>query len=64
VGEYFGGDQGALGVQIRNSAALFRFETAWAAILVASLLGIRRSTAIVVLERLTLGWVSSSRRVE
>ena len=37
VGEYFGGTQEALGVQIRNSAALFAFETAWAAILVASI---------------------------
>ncbi len=26
VGEYFGGSQEALGVQIRNSAALFQFE--------------------------------------
>ena len=40
VGEYFGGSQEALGVQIRNSAGLFRFETAWSAILVASILGI------------------------
>ena len=35
VGEYFGGSQQQLGIQIKNSAALFQFETAWAAILVA-----------------------------
>ena len=40
VGEYFGGSQQALGIQIKNSAALFDFNTAWAAILVASILGI------------------------
>jgi NitT/TauT family transport system permease protein len=61
VGEYFGGSQEALGVQIRNSAALFQFETAWAAILVASLLGIAFYVAIGALERLTMGWVPSAR---
>ena len=40
VGEYFGGSQQQLGIQIKNSAALFQFETAWAAILVACILGI------------------------
>ncbi len=40
VGEYFGGSQDALGILIKNSAALFQFETAWAAILVACLFGI------------------------
>jgi NitT/TauT family transport system permease protein len=64
VGEYFGGDQGALGVQIRNSAALFAFETAWAAILVASILGIAFYLAVVILERLTMGWHPSARMAE
>ena len=36
VGEYFLSSQEALGFQIRNSAALFQFELAWAAIVVAS----------------------------
>ncbi len=40
VGEYFGGSQQQLGIQIKNSAALFQFETAWAAILVACILGL------------------------
>jgi NitT/TauT family transport system permease protein len=64
VGEYFGGDTGALGVQIRNSAALFAFETAWAAILVASILGIAFYLAIALVERLTLDWHPSARTVE
>jgi NitT/TauT family transport system permease protein len=64
VGEYFGGDQGALGVQIRNSAALFEFETAWAAILVASLLGIGFYLVIVLIERATMGWHPSARTAE
>ena len=56
VGEYFGGSQEALGVQIRNSAALFRFETAWAAIMVASILGIAFYLAISLVERSALRW--------
>ena len=61
VGEYFGGDQGALGVQIRNSAALFQFETAWAAILVASILGIAFYMTVALAERLTMTWHPSAR---
>jgi NitT/TauT family transport system permease protein len=64
VGEYFGGSTEALGVQIRNSAALFAFETAWAAILVASILGIAFYVAIVVAERVMMGWHPSARRAE
>ena len=64
VGEYFGGDQGALGVQIRNSAALFEFERAWAAILVASLLGIGFYLVIAIVERLTMTWHPAARTAE
>jgi len=64
VGEYFGGDTGALGVQIRNSAALFAFETAWAAIVVASILGIAFYLAIALVERLTMNWHTSARVAE
>jgi NitT/TauT family transport system permease protein len=56
VGEYFGGSQQALGIQIKNSAALFDFTTAWAAIMVASLLGIAFYAAVATLERLVLKW--------
>jgi len=61
VGEYFGGSQEALGIQIRNSAALFQFETAWAAIMVASILGIAFYAAVALLERLVVGWQPSVR---
>jgi NitT/TauT family transport system permease protein len=64
VGEYFGGSVEALGVQIRNSAALFAFETAWAAILVASILGICFYLTIGLFERLTMGWHPSARTIE
>ena len=47
VGEYFGGSQQQLGIQIKNSAALFQFETAWAAIVVACMLGIAFYLAVV-----------------
>jgi NitT/TauT family transport system permease protein len=61
VGEYFGGSQEALGVQIRNSAALFAFETAWAAILVASILGLSFYLTIALIERLAMNWHPSAR---
>jgi len=56
VGEYFGGDQRQLGIQIKNSAALFAFELAWAAILVACLLGIGFYLAVVLGEKLVMRW--------
>ena len=48
VGEYFGGSFNALGVLIRSDAQVFHFETAWAGILVASLLGIALYLAVAV----------------
>ena len=61
VGEYFLSSQEALGFQIRNSAALFQFETAWAAITVASIFGIAFYAAVALVERLTMGWHHSTR---
>ncbi len=61
VGEYFLSSQDALGFQIRNSAALFQFETAWAAIVVASLFGIAFYASVALVERLTMGWHHSTR---
>jgi NitT/TauT family transport system permease protein len=61
VGEYFLSSQEALGFQIRNSAALFQFELAWAAIVVASVLGILFYAAVALVERLTMGWHPSAR---
>jgi NitT/TauT family transport system permease protein len=61
VGEYFGGPRIALGVFITQEAALFRFASAWAAILVACLLGIALYLIILLLERLAMPWHPSFR---
>jgi len=41
---------------IRSDAQVFQFERAWAGILVASLLGISLYLAVVVAERVLVGW--------
>jgi NitT/TauT family transport system permease protein len=61
VGDYFGGSTKALGVEIQSSVALGQFETAWAAILVASILGLTFYSAVAVAERLALSWHPSVR---
>ncbi len=61
VGDYFGGSQDALGIQIRRFAGIFAFEEAWAAILVASVLGIGFYAAVAIAERLALSWHPSVR---
>ncbi len=61
VGDYFGGSQDALGIQIRRQAGVFAFTEAWAAILVASILGILFYGAVAAVERLTMGWLPSAR---
>jgi NitT/TauT family transport system permease protein len=64
VGDYFGGSDQALGILIRQSAGIFAFEEAWAAILVASVLGIAFYAAVALVERLTMGWHASARRAD
>jgi NitT/TauT family transport system permease protein len=61
VGDYFGGSTEALGVQIQSSVALSRYEVAWAAILVASLLGMVLYGTVALAERLTVRWHPSTR---
>jgi NitT/TauT family transport system permease protein len=61
VGEYFGGSYDALGVLIRSKAQILDFETAWAGILVASVLGIALYLAVVVAERLVVRWSPEAR---
>ena len=61
VGDYFGGSQEALGIQIRRQAGVFAFTEAWAAIVVASILGILFYAAVAVAERLTMRWHPSAR---
>jgi NitT/TauT family transport system permease protein len=62
VGDYFGGSTEALGIQIRASVGISQFEYAWAAIIVASLLGIAFYATVAAVERLVLGgWHASTR---
>jgi len=59
VGEYFGGPRTALGVYISGEATLFRFANAWAAIVLACLLGIGFYVIAVLAERLVLPWYAA-----
>jgi NitT/TauT family transport system permease protein len=62
VGEYFGGaSSSALGVLINSDAAVFDFTTAWAGIVVASLLGIALYLVVVIAERFLVRWTPESR---
>jgi len=64
VGEYFGGSLDALGVQIKDSVLESRYEEGWAAILVASIIGIAFYLAIVAVERVAISWHPSIRQKE
>ena len=55
VSDYFG-TFGSLGITIKNSVSLFDFETAWAAILTASILGVLMYVGVAVVERFALRW--------
>ena len=55
VSDYFG-TFGSLGITIKNSVSLFDFETAWAAILMASILGVLLYVAVALAERIALQW--------
>jgi NitT/TauT family transport system permease protein len=61
VAEYFGGAFIALGVLIRSDAQILDFQTAWAGILVASLLGLALYAAVVLVERLVVRWTPATR---
>jgi NitT/TauT family transport system permease protein len=62
VGEWFGGaSENALGVLINSDAAIFDFTTAWAGIVVASLLGIALYLAVVLSERALVRWTPEAR---
>ena len=61
VGDYFGGSQDSLGIVIRRDAGIFAFEHAWAAIVVASVLGILFYASVALIERLAMGWHPSAR---
>jgi NitT/TauT family transport system permease protein len=61
VAEYFGGPRIALGVFITQEAALFRFSSAWAAIIIACIMGITLYVIILAVERLIMPWHVSYR---
>ena len=61
VGEYFGGAFNALGVLIRSDAQIFDFTTAWAGIVVASLLGIALYLTVALAERCLVRWSPDAR---
>ena len=56
VGEYFGGSFNALGVLIRSDAQILDFTTAWAGIVIASVLGIALYLAVAIAERYLVRW--------
>lgn len=61
VGDYFGGSQDALGIQIRLYTGVFAYPEAWAAIVLASILGILFYGAVAAVEQLTMRWLPSAR---
>jgi NitT/TauT family transport system permease protein len=61
VSEYFGGSRDALGIYISQQAALFHFAEAWAAIIVACIMGIAFYALILLGERLIMPWHVSMR---
>jgi NitT/TauT family transport system permease protein len=64
IAEYFGGPQDVLGQYIVNRAQLFQFPDAWAAILVASILGVTFYVLVLVAERWLMPWHVSIRTGE
>jgi NitT/TauT family transport system permease protein len=64
VGEYFGGPQTALGIYITSEAYVFRYPNAWAAIILACLLGIVFYLLALLAERLVLPWYAAMREQE
>jgi NitT/TauT family transport system permease protein len=62
VGDYFGGSLEALGIVILSAVNLSRYATSWAAILVASVLGIAFYAAVSLTERYVLSWHPAVRR--
>lgn len=64
VSEYFGGNRSALGVFITQEAAQFRFARAWAAIIIACVVGVTFYAVILLIERLVIPWHASVRKSE
>lgn len=56
VGEFFGGPLYSLGIYVTNQTGSFKYPNAWAAIVVACVLGIALYLVAVLLERLAMPW--------
>ena len=56
VGEFFGGPLYSLGIYVTNQTGSFKYPNAWAAIVLACVLGIALYLAAVVVERLVIPW--------
>lgn len=56
VAEYFGGTAQALGVVIANSAAVSRFDLTWAAVALASAIGLALYALVALVEALVVPW--------
>lgn len=61
VSEYFGGNRSALGIFITQEAAQFRFANAWAAIIIACIVGLTFYLVVLLVERAAIPWHSSVR---
>jgi NitT/TauT family transport system permease protein len=61
VGEFFGAGGQGLGFRIQIEAGRFGFDIVWAAIIVASLIGILWYNLVTWLERRITGWHVSFR---
>lgn len=61
VGEFFGGPRATLGVFITQEAAGFDFARAWAAIVMASIIGIGFYVSVLLAERLLMPWDKGNR---
>ncbi len=56
VAEYFGGPQDRIGNVITSSAGFARYDVAWAAIAVASAVGLALFAAALLVERVSMPW--------
>lgn len=64
VSEFFGGPRATLGVFITQEASRFAFARTWAAIVVASLIGLTVYNVVLWLERRVMPWHNSMRQRE
>jgi NitT/TauT family transport system permease protein len=56
VGEFFGGPQYSLGIYVTNQTGSFKYPNAWAAIVIACVLGIGLYLVAVLIERIAMPW--------